>query len=106
MLRTSRKPCPASGPAVKSVTLHQVSPTLAFARVVLPGVSIMALRVEVGAGKLFIQAPSIADQNGKQWPIYVLQSGVADAVEAAITLQWLPAQQYAAPLTAHDRNGP
>lgn len=84
--------CPATTalPAgIELVQLHRVSPALGFAAVRLPGVLLSGLRVELRRdGSLSVSAPVRTDRNGRPWPIYSIQPGWREAVEAAIGNLW------------------
>ena len=73
---------------VERIVLKRVSPDLAFADVRLPGVNLTGLRVENGLSGLRITPPTRADRQGREWPIYALQPGTREAVEASIREAW------------------
>lgn len=89
MPSATRKPHPAV-PPIRDVKLHQVSATLAFATVELPGVASLALRIEEYGKRLVIQALSIRGQDSKRWAVYELETHIAAAIEAEIALKWAP----------------
>jgi hypothetical protein len=85
MATVSRKPVSP----IERVTLNRVTPELAFATVQVAGVSLMGLRVEQRAGALIVQAPEATDSTGKCWPMYSLEPGLRNALEAELAIQWV-----------------
>ncbi len=76
-------------PLVERVSLRRVSPGLGFVDVRLPAVHLCSLRVEQQRdGTLAITPPTQADRNGRPWPLYALQPGTREAVEAAVRDVW------------------
>lgn len=73
---------------IERVTLHRVTPTLGFATVRIAGVNLMGLRVEQRDGRLIVQTPETSDRKGGRWPVYALQPGLREAVEAELAIQW------------------
>ena len=74
---------------VERVTLRRTSASFAFADVRLPGVNLHGLRVEATeSGRLSIRPPEQRDRHGRCWPIYVLQPGTLEAVEARVAALW------------------
>lgn len=73
---------------IERIVLKRVSADLAFADVRLPGVNLTGLRVEKDIAGLRITPPTRADRQGREWPIYALQPGTREAVEASIREAW------------------
>ena len=71
------------------ISLRRISPTFGFAEVPLPGVNPCGLRVEQGPDRLLvISLPAQVDRQGRTLPIYSLQPGTREAIEAAISDLW------------------
>ena len=87
MLSAPRSPARVA-PVVERVTLRRVTPQLGFAAVRLAGVNLTGLRVEERDGHLLLTAPETVDGQGRRWPVYALQPGAREAVEAAVAVQW------------------
>lgn len=77
------------GNMLERVRLVRVSPVLAFAEVRLPAVNLSGLRVQIDTcGELAFSAPDRRDKNGRVWPIYSLQPGAREDIEAEIARLW------------------
>ena len=73
---------------IERVFLRRLSPTFGFAEVRLPGVNLTGLRIDAGAAGIRITAPTRQDDQGRMWPVYALQPGVHEEVEAEIRRVW------------------
>ena len=75
-------------PSVERVTLHRVTRDLGFAVVRIAGMNLMGLRVEERDSRLTLTPPETVDGQERRWPVYALQPGLHEVVEAAVAVQW------------------
>ena len=76
------------GDSIERIVLRRVSRTLGFCDVRLASVNLRSLRVEDGPSGIKITPPTTQDRDGRDWPVYSLQPGAREAVEAEIRRAW------------------
>ena len=75
--------------AAERISLRRVSPTLGFADVRLAAVHLRGLRVEqTPSGRITVKPPEQRDSQGRAWPLYALQPGTREQVEAELCAMW------------------
>jgi hypothetical protein len=83
----------AVGCPPECVRLRRVSPTFGFADIQVCGIHLTGLRVEPQAdGRLAITPPTRTDREGRTWPVFTLQAGVAEEVAVELARLWALSQ--------------
>ena len=87
---TTRVPCAhVLRSRVERIDLRRLSPTYGFADVRLEAVHLRGLKIEQAAdGRVSIRVPEQTDSAGRARPLYSLQPGWREAVEAEVLRMW------------------
>ncbi|RKK03317.1 hypothetical protein EBE87_25915 [Pseudoroseomonas wenyumeiae] len=82
-------------PLIERVVVKVIDRDLAFVELRLPGVLLKGMRAHRKSdGSVFLQPPTREGSDGRFWPLYTLQPGIAEAAVRAVRAQWSLADQH------------